>query len=452
MSQKKKVSGCIFISAVLIFFHFSNFTYAQIPQNAEYKEGELIVRFAPKANGLQRTIQEKNATLSLFNGGNVKYSYKFVPGLTLVQLPHGINVKDSVTLFTNRPEFLYVEPNYKIYLHSTFPNDTWFNYQWNLHNTGQDHSKDGGGVSSGTLDADIDAPEAWGLSQSSDVVVAVLDTGIDYTHPDLIPNMWRNYDEWYGESGVDEDGHGYYNDIYGVDAVSGGDNDPIDYNLHGTHCAGIIGAQGNNIEGVTGVCQNVPIMAVQIFPASSTETFITQAFLAIEYTIDMGIKVLSNSWGVRNYSQSLEDKIKAADESGILFIASAGNNGWDLNDPYNYQWGYPARMDPNNIISVMATDHNDERSVHETWASNWGETSVDLAAPGSDILSTFPSYLTDEMYYNDLSTYYETISGTSMSCPHVAAACALVWAANPTLTHLEVKQIIMDSVDPLSAL
>lgn len=232
--------------------------YAQIPQNAEYKEGELIVRFAPKANGLQRTLQERNATLSLFNGGTVKYSFNLVPGLTLVQLPNGSNVKDSITLFTNRTDILYAEPNYKIYLHSTLPNDSWFNCQWNLHNTGQDHSKEGGGLSSGTLDADIDAPEAWGLSKSSDVLVAVLDTGIDYTHPDLTSNMWKNYDEWYGESGVDDDGHGYCDDIYGYDTVMfGGDNDPIDYCYHGTHCAGIIGAQGDNIEGVTGVCQNV---------------------------------------------------------------------------------------------------------------------------------------------------------------------------------------------------
>ncbi len=453
MPNKRKVSVCLIFSAVLIYLHFSDFTYAQIPQNAAYKEGELIVRFTPKANGLQRTLQEKDATLSLFNGGTVKYSYKLVPGLTLVQLPNEAKVKDKIDLFINRTEILYVEPNYKIYLHSIFPNDTHFNYQWNMHNIGQIHPKDtteGGGFISGTLDADIDTTEGWSLARNSDITVAVLDTGVDYTHPDLTSNVWRNYDEWYGESNVDDDGQGYNDDIYGYDAIMfGNDYDPIDYRYHGTHCAGIIGAQGDNIEGVTGVCQNVSIMAIQIMPAGSVETFVSQAILGIEYSVEMGAKVLSNSWGFDNYSSlGLKNEIEAADEQGVLFIATAGNDGVDIDDQHPY---YPATYDCNNIITVMATDHNDERSIWSyPFSSNWGQTSVDLAAPGSDILSTFPSYRTSAMQY--FSTYYETIGGTSMACPHVAAACALVWAANPTLTHLEVKQIIMDTVDPLDSL
>jgi len=130
--MSKKIYVCFIFSAVLIFFNSSHFTYAQIPQDAEYKEGELIVRFAPKENGVQRTLNEKITILSSFNGGTIKYSFKLVPGLSLVQLPQSIKVKDTINLFTKRPEFLYVEPNYKLYLHFSFLNDTNYEFQWNM--------------------------------------------------------------------------------------------------------------------------------------------------------------------------------------------------------------------------------------------------------------------------------------------------------------------------------
>jgi len=372
-----------------------------------------------------------------------------VPGLTVVKLPANRTVENALPAFKTASGILYAEPNYKIKLLSTFPNDPNFGELWGMHNTGQPHPRDYGGSSSGTPDADIDAPEAWEISTSSDIIVAVIDTGVNYNHPDLNANMWINPGE-IPDNGLDDDNNGYIDDIYGYDFYNN-DADPIDDHFHGTHCAGTIGAVGNNDEGMVGVCWNVKIMALK-FLSSSGGGWTADAIDSIEYAALMGAHVLSNSWGGGDYSQSLKDAIEATDANGVLFIAAAGNSGYD-NDSYPV---YPASYDCNNIISVMATDHYDVRSVHwdryPPWASNYGATSVDLGAPGTDISSTFPTYETYAMAYYGFSTDYETISGTSMATPHVAGACALIWSANPTLNHLQVKQIILDTTDKLEAL
>lgn len=181
---------------------------ASSDSNLPYKEGELLVRFAPKANGKQKTTNEHNQILSSFNAGTVKHSYKRVSGLTLVKLPDNLKVEDTLPNIRSKSEFLYVEPNYKIKLFSTIPNDTRFSELWGMHNTGQN---------GGTPNADINAPEAWDVITDSDIVVAVIDTGVDYTHPDLAANMWKNQVELYGIPGVDDDNNGYVDDIYGWD-------------------------------------------------------------------------------------------------------------------------------------------------------------------------------------------------------------------------------------------
>jgi len=309
-----------------------------------------------------------------------------------------------------------------------------------MHNTGQ---------TDGTIDADIDAPEAWNVITDSNVIVAVIDSGVDYTHPDLAANMWVNQAEYNGTSGVDDDGNGYIDDVYGYDFCTydddANDPDPYDDLGHGTHCSGTIGAVGDNNEGVTGVCWSVKIMALK-FIASSGYGWTYDAIECIEYAIDNGAKVLSNSWRYYEGSprfpdvQALKDAVEAADANGVLFVAGAGNEGYN-NDS---KPAYPASYNCNNIISVMATDHTDQVAYY----SNYGPLSVDIGAPGGEtdysedegILSTIPG--------NGYAFYH----GTSMATPHVAGACALVWAANPNFTYLQVKDAVMRTADPLASL
>jgi len=435
----------IYLYTTIVYFIFiSNcFASSELP----YKEGELLVRFAPKINGAQHSTAERNQILSSLNSGEVKRSYKRVSGLTLVKLPEGQKVADALSKFEGKGEFLYVEPNYKIKLCSTTPSDPNFVQQWAMHNTGQN---------GGTPDADIDGPEAWDIIHDAcDIIVAVLDTGIDRTHPDLVANMWVNPGEIPGngindDGNYDSEGHPLIDDVYGWDFADN-DADPSDYYPHGTHVAGIIGARGNNGIGVAGICWNVKIMNLKIFPAYSNNGFIADAISAIDYAIDKGAKVLNNSWSSGYYSQPLKDAIDDANDAGVLFIAAAGNADEDEygnpidNDGSYPSPTYPASYDCNNIISVMATNHNDQ----PTYYSNYGYTRVDLAAPGGEqfysgdpggILSTVPG------------NAYEFYQGTSMAAPHVAGACALVWAAHPNLTHLQVKDAIMQSVDHLTSL
>jgi len=384
---KNRIWLCVVSSAVILI----SAKAAELP----YKEGELLVRFAPKTDGIQRTTDERNQILSSFNSGAVKHSVKLVPGLSLVKLPANLTVIEALSKLKGQGEILYVEPNYKIRIASIIPNDTRFSELWGMHNTGQ---------SGGTVDADIDAPEAWDIITDSGVIVAVIDTGVDYTHPDLAANMWTDA-----------------NGCYGYDFVND-DNDPIDDNFHGTHCAGTIAAVGNNDIGVAGVCWNVKLMALK-FLDSEGYGWSYDAIACIDYAVQMGAKVLSNSW--RYYGwwpelpdvQALKDAVERADASGVLFVAAAGNESLD-ND---YYLPYPASYDCNNIIAVLSTDRYDDIS----WFSNYGPISVDLGAPGSDILSTFPTYMTGEMEYWGYSTDYETISGTSMATPHVAGPAHL---------------------------
>ncbi len=195
---------------------FSGIVIAADPNELDYKPGELIVRFAPKENGQQRLKSERNAILASFNGGSIKHSFKRVPGLTVVKLPENSKVKDKIKKFKNKKGILYAEPNYKIILYN-IPNDPYINeptdYLWGMHNTGQTVNG-----SSGTANADIDAPEAWDIATNAeDIIVAVIDTGVDYDHEDLSANMWVNEDEFNGTSTVDDDGNGYVDDVYGYD-------------------------------------------------------------------------------------------------------------------------------------------------------------------------------------------------------------------------------------------
>jgi len=412
----------------------------------KYVPGEVIVRFSAKQNGANRSMAERNAFLAARGAGIVTRSSRLAPNVTLVKLPDNLSVEEAIERLHGRPEVVRAVPNHIVRAYSTYPDDPNFGEQWALNNTGQ---------TGGTVDADIDAPEAWDIRTSSgEIIVAVIDTGVDYNHPDLADNMWVNEAELNGEEGVDDDENGFIDDIYGYD-FENDDGDPLDDNFHGTYCAGIISAVGDNNEGVSGVCWNTKIMALKFLNSSGSGNAYDAAE-AIRYAIKMGANVLSNSWGSPWADDELEIAIEEADANGILFVAAAGNPyDWEEADNDDDQGHrYPPYYDCNNIIAVMATDHNDERSI---WAdtdqsSAYGRISVDLAAPGSDILTTFPSYETAAMTGYGFSTYYDMESGTSAAAPFVSGACALVWSKNPGLSHMEVKELIMGNVDKVDAL
>ncbi len=317
------------------------------------------------------------------------------------------------------PDVEYAEPNYKVYAlpqagaPPVFPADGDFTAQWSLHQTS---------------DNDIDAPEAWAITIGSDsIIVGVIDTGIDYDHEDLKSNIWMNPGESgdKANNGQDDDGNGYTDDVRGWN-FAGNNNNPFDDNDHGTHVAGIIGAAGNNGKGVVGVNWKVKLMALK-FLGSDGSGSTADAAAAIIYAVDHGAKVLNNSWGGGDASQTLQDAIAYADSHGVLFVAAAGNDSNDNDSSPTY----PSNYTLPNVISVAASDLNDQLASY----SNYGWRTVDLVAPGSSIYNARPL------------SRYQRLSGTSMATPHVAGAYALVWAKYPQLTSNEVRIRIAGSVD-----
>ncbi|MCM2321883.1 MAG: S8 family serine peptidase [Oligoflexia bacterium] len=291
-------------------------------------------------------------------------------------------------------------------------------------------------------DQDIDAPEAWALHQDCrSILVAVLDSGIDTEHPDLAANLWTNPEESYAD-GVDGDGNGFADDSHGWNFV-GDNNDIMDENLHGTHVAGIIGAVGNNGIGVSGVCWRASLAAVKFLDADGVGTS-SDAVDAIDYAIGIGAKVINASFGGNTYNQAVKDALDRANSAGILFVSAAGNETSD-NDTIAY---YPGNYDSPNIVTVAATTETDSLASY----SNYGVTQVDLAAPGSNVLSTFPTVATPEMVSRDKTSNYERLNGTSMAAPLVAGAAALVWSFEPALTHLQVRARLLERADPVTAL
>lgn len=275
----------------------------------------------------------------------------------------------------------------------------------------------------------ISAQAAWDVTRGdSNVIIGVIDTGIDYTHPDLAANMWVNPGEIPG-NGLDDDGNGFVDDVHGYDFVNN-DGDPMDDQGHGTHVAGTIGAVADNGIGVAGVMHDTQLMGLKFLDASGSGSM-SNAIAAIDYATAMGVTLTNNSWGGGGYSQSLYTSIQNAGLAGQLFVAAAGNAS-NNNDGYA---SYPATYDLDNIISVASSTSSDSLSGF----SNYGATTVDLAAPGSGILSTLP---------NDS---YGSFSGTSMASPHVAGAVGLIYAANPTASSSEVKARLLDGVDPIAA-
>jgi thermitase len=365
---------------------------------------ELLVRFEADAD------QAAQADTVAVRGARIQRSLP-LQGLKLLRLPPGASVAAAKAAFERDADVLYAEPNY-VYETAQFPNDQYFVDLWGLHSAS---------------DVDVDAPEAWGTTTGSrDITVAVVDTGVDYIHPDLAANIWANALET--ANGRDDDGNGYVDDVRGWDFVAG-DSAPADPNGHGTHVAGTIGAQGNNVTGVVGLNWDVGLMALRAADSSgSLQT--DRVVQALDYAGRNGADIVNGSFGAPFPSDAIRDVI--ARYPNVVYVFAAGNDGTDNDAVPTYPCNYPAP----NIICVAATTKSDARASF----SNFGATTVDLGAPGEEILSTVPS------------AGYAWGDGTSMATPHVAGAAALALAAKPTLSATAVRDAILASVDPLATL
>ncbi|MGZ3802775.1 MAG: S8 family peptidase [Pseudobdellovibrionaceae bacterium] len=312
---------------------------------------------------------------------------------------------------------------------------------------------------------DIDVTDAWKVNVGSpDMIVAVIDTGVDYTHEDLVPNLWVNNKE-IANNGIDDDNNGYVDDIIGWDFASN-DNKPYDLAVepiqlltggnpgHGTHCAGNVAARSDNGLGIAGVAPNVKIMALR-FITEKGQGNTADAIKAIKYAVDNGAKVLSNSWGAEGedpaegtQNQALRDAIQYAQDKGVLFIAAAGNGhkGVGYDNDTDPKPSYPATYTNENIISVAALDANDNFGSF----SNWGAKTVHIGAPGVKVFSTtVGSEYSDTVI--DKYGFHATWDGTSMATPHVAGAAALYWSAHPEKNWRDVKAAILGSAKKIPA-
>lgn len=401
------------------------FDQEAVDESREVNAPEVLVRF--RAGVAQETIDRITVRLN----DRVEDEIEAVSGLAAIDDLDNAEAESIAAEYRALPEVEYAEPSYEIRLDHggggskhLHPNDPRFTEQWGLSNDGRDGGKEG---------ADIGAMRAWATTTGSDsVVVAVLDSGVDYTHGDLLNNIWTR-----PASVKQYEDHelGSIDDVRGFNAVEN-TADPMDDNGHGTHCAGIIGAEGGNDIGITGVNWKVEIMPLKFMNASGFGTS-KDAIEAINYVIDrkragVNVRVISASWGSRMRSRALEDVIRKAYEAGILFVAASGNSSANADRAPQY----PASYNLGNVISVAALNRNDQLAPF----SNYGAKSVHLAAPGAAILSTW------------LGNDYEEHSGTSMATPVVAGVAALVLSKRPQLSVDELRSTLLNSVDKIPSL
>ena len=396
-----------------------------LSETRSFGRPEVLVKF--KDGVSQETIEALMARLH----DRVEDRIEYAEGWHSVDDLDNADATTIVNEYLRFAEVEYAEPNFEIELEEVdgplvpvLPHDPQFNDQWALANSGQRGGKEG---------ADISATLAWATTTGTDkVVVAVLDSGVDYTHEDLIQNMWLRpasmapYQD--KELGTIDDEQGYN----AIDSVA----DPMDQNGHGTHCAGIIGAEGENNLGIAGVNWKVQIMPLKFMNAGGFGTT-KDAIEAINYVIDrkkagVNVRIISASWGSTQRSRALEAVIRKAYENDILFVAAAGNA--TTNNDRNPH--FPSSYDVPNVVSVAALDRHDQLAKF----SNYGVKSVAIAAPGVDILSTW------------LGNAYEEKSGTSMATPVVSGVAALILSQNPKMPVDELKKKLLASTDPIVAL
>ena len=355
----------------------------------------------------------------------------YAPGLQLIQkyqlLPNlyeakitGRSLPETLVNLQPSRQIELVQPNAKITTNA-IPNDPSFPKLYALNNSGQ---------TGGKFDADIDAPEAWDYTTGTgQTVVAVIDTGVDYNHDDLRANIWVNSGEIAG-NGLDDDGNGYIDDLHGYDFANN-DSNPMDDNGHGTHVSGTIGAVGDNGLGVVGVNWHTKIMALKFLDESGSG-YLSNAIRALDYAVANGARLSNNSWGGGGYEATLGMAIARASSVGHIFVAAAGNSASN-ND---VTASYPASYAYENVVAVAATDQNDNLASF----SNYGASTVDIAAPGVSIYSTLPG------------NSYGSYSGTSMATPQVAGALSLYLDANPSATASQAITALYQSADAILSL
>lgn len=386
---------------------------------------EVLVKF--RAGVSEDTIEQLTAR---FND-RIRDQIEAVPGLNAIDDPDNLDPIGIAAQYQALPEVEYAEPNYEISLDQSGSdnrdlrvNDPRFEEQWALANDGRQGGKEG---------ADISAMQAWATTKGSDqIVVAVLDSGVEYTHADLVNNIWTRPASM---SPYQDRDLGTIDDIHGYNVITN-NGDPTDENGHGTNCAGIIGAECGNNLGVCGVNWKIQIMPLKFLNAGGFGT-VLGAVEAINYAIDrkragVNLRIINMSWGLSQHSRALEDVIRKASEAGILFVAASGRSNSDNDVKQHYPSGYNIR----NVISVAASDRSDALASF----SNYGATSVQLAAPGKDILTTA------------LGNEYELHSGTSMAAPVVAGVAALALSAQPGLSVDQLRSVLLESVDKLPGL
>ncbi|XGC80891.1 S8 family serine peptidase [Bdellovibrio bacteriovorus] len=395
-------------------------SFAAAPESVP---GEYIVK-------LKDTVSAQSSvhTLSQALGSYVKST---IPGQNIVVVKRPVFEIQSnvIKTLSENPLVDIVEPNF-IYRINKTSNDPLLGNLWGIKNTGQQDSQRREGIAG----MDVGAEQAWDITTGNkDIIVAVIDTGIDYNHPDLKENLWINEAEAKGQAGVDDDNNGIIDDIHGANFVDSNKptGNPLDDHGHGSHCSGTIGATGNDGRGIVGVAWNVRLMGVKFLSASGSGS-LEGALKGIDYAVKMGAVILSNSWGGGGYSETLKQAIERSHQANTLFVAAAGNesNNNDANPTY------PATYDVPNIISVAAVDNRGQIASF----SNYGKTKVHVGAPGVNVYSSIKG------------GGYDSWSGTSMAAPHVSGMAVLLKSNEPNLSNVEMKERIVSTAKPIAGL
>ncbi len=414
--QRGRFLSKIVLGGILIFTVALPQLALSVPAAATFRDDRILVK--PREGVSPEVLTNLHAAL----GTQVLRGFPHIGNWEVVQIPSAAGVSNIIRAYTSSRLVDRVEPDYLVHV-TMMPNDFYFlqGNQWNLINVGQN---------GGTPGCDIDATNAWNIRTSaSNIIVAVADTGIRYTHEDLAPNLWHN---------PQENLDGYTNDLYGINLVDNGrgNGDPWDDYGHGTHVAGIIGAVGNNSVGVAGLCWKVQLMALKFIDTNGIGS-ISDAITCMDFAASHGANIVNASWGGFGFTSSaLWDAVNMLRDKGIIFTVAAGNSGSDNDTTGFYPADYSASLD--NVIAVAASDRNDQIP---SW-SDYGPDTVQLAAPGDPVFSC----------WNGSDNDYEYDQGTSMAAPHVAGACALVWGQYPNLTALQVMNQVLNNVDTVSNL